>query len=103
MTGYDRILAVIRSHTQSSWDVQMDMFWSTADPDGAVEFRVSPLTVSRIITPPATWWRILDRRRRMAYSVQSVEAQPNGGLCVRCRRTPIFEIERRRLREGAPR
>jgi hypothetical protein len=103
MTGYDRILAVIRSHTQSSWDVQMDVFWNTAEPDGCVELVVSPGVLARIITPPATWWRILDRRRRMAYAVQSVEAQPNGGLRVRCRRTPIFEIERRRLREGAPR
>jgi hypothetical protein len=81
----------------------MDMFWSTNDQDGVVDFQVSPGVLARIITPPATWWRILDRRRRMAYAVQSVEAQPNGGLRVRCRRTPIFEIERRRLREGAPR
>lgn len=103
MTGYDRILAVIRSHVQSTWDVQMDMFWSTNDQDGVVDFQVSPLTVSRIITPPQTWWRILDRRRRMAYEVRSVEALPNGGLRVRCRRTTIYAIELDRLKKGSPR
>lgn len=103
MTGYDRILAVIRSHVQSTWDVQMDMFWSTSEPDGAVEFQVSPLTVSRIITPPETWWRILDRRRMMAYDVRSVESLPNGALRVKCHRTPIYAIEEDRLKKGAPR
>lgn len=103
MTGYDRILAVIRSHVQSTWDVQMDMFWSTAEPDGVVDFQLSPLTVSRIITPPETWWRILDRRRLMAYEVCSVEGLPNGGLRVHCRRTPIYAIELDRLKKGAPR
>lgn len=102
MRGTDRITTVIRSHLQSTWGVTMDLVWTTTDPDGEVSLLVSADVARQILTPPDSWWRILDTRRLSAYAVETVVQNADGSICVRARRTPIYALERNRFVEGVP-
>lgn len=100
MKGTERITAIIRSHVQSTWNVICDVVWSNTDADGEVSILLSAETARHVITPAASWWRILDKAHLTAFAVETVRQNPDGSVCVRARRTPIFALERNRIQSG---
>lgn len=102
MTGTERLSVVIRSKTQSTWSVPVDLVWSTRDPDGEVRFIIAPKVALRILTPREDWYRFIDERSLTAYAVKRVTTNPDGSVCVEAVRTPVYQLEAARIRQGVP-